>query len=168
MFPTPLPGFKPCRKCGEVKPLADFHMQSDMKDGRRHDCKICHARAHQRWYERNREHEVGRVRRWQQANPERVNASHRRRRAKDPEAIRRKDREGHLRRKYALTENFYRAMVLAQLGKCAVCDQLTAPHLHVDHDHGTKKVRGLLGGNAIRPSVCSTMIPPGSALRPRT
>jgi hypothetical protein len=34
------------------------------------------------------------------------------------------------------------AMLLAQHGVCAICQ--TAPAIHVDHDHQTDKVRGLL------------------------
>lgn len=146
MSQRPLPGLKKCRKCRVVKPLADFYPQRDMKDGYRHNCKTCHANQHKDWYLRNRTDEIERVRKWQQSNPEKVNASHRRRRERDPEKERRRNRAGHLRRKYGLTQSLFEALVLAQLGKCAVCGRLTAPDLHVDHDHRTKKVRGLLCG----------------------
>lgn len=32
---------KPCFKCGEIKPLEDFHRQASMLDGRLNKCKIC-------------------------------------------------------------------------------------------------------------------------------
>jgi hypothetical protein len=44
---------------------------------------------------------------------------------------------------YAITEETYQAMVDNQGGRCAICD--TAPlSLCIDHDHITKKIRGLL------------------------
>jgi hypothetical protein len=101
---------------------------------------------HRDWYLRNRDYEINRVKQWQQQNPDRVNASHRRRRQADPEVTRLKDREGHLRRKYGLTLNMFEALVSAQLGNCAICGANEDLNLHVDHDHRTNKIRGLLCG----------------------
>jgi hypothetical protein len=50
-------------------------------------------------------------------------------------------REYHLRRRYGITGADFDAMVEVQGGTCAVCDQKPE---HVDHDHKTGKVRGLL------------------------
>jgi hypothetical protein len=46
-----------------------------------------------------------------------------------------------LRRRYGITGADFDAMVEAQGGTCAVCDQKPE---HVDHDHGTGRVRGIL------------------------
>lgn len=32
---------KTCSRCGEVKPLADFHPRSDARDGRKSHCRRC-------------------------------------------------------------------------------------------------------------------------------
>jgi hypothetical protein len=40
----------------------------------------------------------------------------------------------------------FEALVLAQLGMCRICGTSEGVELHVDHDHRTKKVRGLLCG----------------------
>jgi hypothetical protein len=45
-------------------------------------------------------------------------------------------------RMYGMSIEDLDAMLLAQHGVCAVCQ--TAPAIHVDHDHQTDKVRGLL------------------------
>jgi hypothetical protein len=50
-------------------------------------------------------------------------------------------REYHLRRRYGITGADFDAMVEVQGGTCAVCDQKPE---HVDHDHKTGKVRGIL------------------------
>jgi hypothetical protein len=51
-------------------------------------------------------------------------------------------RRYHLARRYKITLEEYDAMHDAQGGKCAVCRERKAAH--VDHDHRTGKVRGLL------------------------
>jgi hypothetical protein len=50
-------------------------------------------------------------------------------------------REYHLRRRYGITGADFEAMVQAQGGTCAVCDGKPE---HVDHDHATGEVRGVL------------------------
>jgi hypothetical protein len=52
------------------------------------------------------------------------------------------DQAKYLRRTYGMSVADLDAMLLAQHGVCAICQ--TAPAAHVDHDHQTDKVRGLL------------------------
>jgi hypothetical protein len=82
------------------------------------------------------------VRAWQQANPDRVKAW----RLKNRERRLEKMREIHLRNKFGLTVNEYRSILQAQGGVCAICGSLPTPgiSLHVDHDHDTGEIRGLL------------------------
>ncbi|WP_078969846.1 endonuclease VII domain-containing protein [Streptomyces natalensis] len=51
-------------------------------------------------------------------------------------------RAGHLKRQYGITEAERDAMVAEQKGLCPIC--LTPDPAHVDHDHKTGKVRGVL------------------------
>ena len=55
-------------------------------------------------------------------------------------------RDRYLRAKYGLTERQYDAMVVDQDGACHICGWLPKPgrRHHVDHDHRTKRVRGVL------------------------
>lgn len=52
----------------------------------------------------------------------------------------------HLKNRYGITQADVDAMLAAQDGKCAgcLCDLATASKVCVDHDHITRKVRGLL------------------------
>ena len=56
------------------------------------------------------------------------------------------DRVGHLKRKFGLTPEQYEEMVAAQHGGCAICGRVpeAGKTFHVDHDHESGAVRGLL------------------------
>jgi len=56
--------------------------------------------------------------------------------------MRQDDRERHLANKYGLQEGDVREMLEAQGGLCAICR--SAPAIHIDHDHATGAVRGML------------------------
>lgn len=51
-------------------------------------------------------------------------------------------RAGHLKREYGMTEAERDAMIKEQFGICPIC--LDPAPVHVDHDHRTGKVRGVL------------------------
>jgi hypothetical protein len=91
---------------------------------------------------KNREREIARVRAWQRANPQRVKAWAEKNRDKRLKKL----REIHLRNKFGLTPDEYDRMLEAQGGVCALCESSPTPgiSLHVDHDHGTGEIRGLL------------------------
>jgi hypothetical protein len=68
-----------------------------------------------------------RVKQWRQDNPERARENARRSKFKT----------------YGLTPEQYGAMLGQQDGRCAICTQAMAEP-HIDHDHNTGRVRGLL------------------------
>lgn len=128
---------KVCRKCGEEKPLTEFHRLSRDGDRRMARCKDCRSQ------ERREQHA---------ANPE-VG----RQRAKDyvmslPEDVRlERRRRSNLKHAYGISLEQYAEMLVAQHGVCAVCKQPETwirngilMRLQVDHDHTTGKIRGLL------------------------
>lgn len=54
-------------------------------------------------------------------------------------------RDYELRRKYGLAEGGYEALLAAQQGRCAICHKKPRTlALAVDHDHRTKRIRGLI------------------------
>ena len=84
--------------------------------------------------------------RFRQNNPERIaeiRREHRDRAKANPKAN--SETDWYMRRKFGMTLDDYNQMLADQGGGCAVCG--TEPgtkRLHIDHDHETLKVRGLL------------------------
>ena len=59
-----------------------------------------------------------------------------------------KAHDTNLRQNYrGFSSQDYETLLLKQGGACAVCGKQAKRHLHVDHDHATGAVRGLLCGD---------------------
>jgi hypothetical protein len=87
-----------------------------------------------------------RARRYAAKHPDRVKAKWAAYVAANPEREKKRQRINNLRRKYSLTLSAFSALVDSQNGRCAICRSLFVPGKtpHVDHDHATGRVRGLL------------------------
>jgi hypothetical protein len=135
---------KQCKVCGVVKALDDFYRSAGMKDGHRHDCKACNLAAKAARYRANPEPARQRVKDWQRLNPERYAANQARYRADGRKSA--ADRRSHLKRKFGITPEQYDEMLASQDGGCAICHKPPRADisLHVDHDHASGAVRGLL------------------------
>lgn len=132
---------KRCKKCGLWKPLDDFYREKGCKDGHRPECKQCNLAARKAWYQKNRQREIQRVRAWQLENPER----HREKQRQYNHERRDQARADHLKRTFDLTVEEYERLIRDQRGGCATCGRLPSRiSLHVDHDHKTHEIRGLL------------------------
>jgi len=133
---------KRCSKCGELKPLGEYYAAKGCKDGLRGDCKACFsARAKVRYAAKSDEIKAY-VNAWRRENREHVRAWQKQYNA----GRKRENRDTHLRRTFGITLEDFEAMLAAQGGGCAICGR-PAPEgtsLHVDHDHETGVVRGLL------------------------
>jgi len=135
---------KRCSKCGVEQSPDQFYKAKGTRDGLRGDCKICFSKRARANYLANSEREIARVKQWQQANPDRVRAAQRKRRSQPGSKL--ADRAWHLKRKYGMTLKQYDDLLTAQEGRCAICEEPPRADvsLHIDHDHNTGVVRGLL------------------------
>lgn len=135
---------KRCKHCRNAKPLDEFYVDRKAKDGRRPECKTCNRATRARKYAADPQPYIARVKKWQQENAGRLNA-YRREYRKRPER-KTADQEGYLKRKYGITIADYDRMFDAQNGVCAICLEARPEErtLHVDHDHETGVIRGLL------------------------
>jgi Recombination endonuclease VII len=104
--------------------------------------RTARARAVRPGTQANREREIARVVAWQQRNRERYNAKLRAYRRANPEV----GRADHLNRAFGLTLDEFERLLAAQGGGCAICGSRSSGNisLHVDHDHESGLVRGLL------------------------
>jgi hypothetical protein len=135
---------KRCKICGESKPLDDFYASKLGRDGYRLNCKACNLAARKAKYATNPQPYIDRVKKWQQENAGRL-SEYRREYRKRPER-KAADRDGYLKRKYEMTLEDYERMFETQGGVCAICSEARPEErtLHVDHDHATGVIRGLL------------------------
>jgi hypothetical protein len=159
---------KRCPDCGDFKPLTEFVLNKRRRDGRGTYCRVCfneRSRRHREKraedlgvpYRRRREVPAGHKYCPRCAEPKPLEEFGRNRSARDGltaycrpchNTVTRLylernggTRDYHLRRRYGLTAADVEAMIEAQGGRCAVCTQKPE---HVDHDHRTKRVRGIL------------------------
>ncbi len=161
---------KRCIDCGEVKPLGEFPPAKRRLDGRGSYCRTCYAERSKASY-RKRQAEHGRSvrerriapagQKWcndcqsfkplenfcRNKNTKSGRASYCKdcHNARTRESIQRlhgDPREYRLRRRYGIGKADFDQILAGQGGLCAGCRN--APAAHVDHDHETGKVRGLL------------------------
>ncbi len=122
---------KTCNKCQKTKLIDLFFADKAMSDGRASICKDCKKEN---------------VYKWREANKDKYNADMR---AYNKTIPAEKRYGAEIKRRYGCTLEQYNAMLVAQEGKCRICDTLHNPadkkgRLYVDHCHKTGKVRALL------------------------
>lgn len=109
-----------CSKCGAEKPSGDFYRKASSPTGLQPQCKECSRESN---------------RAWRKENPER-------RRELDKRYYDRRGLSTHRKRKYGVTDEQVDSLMSAQGGACAICEVNPAEHL--DHDHATGAVGGIL------------------------
>lgn len=135
---------KICQKCGKGKPIDEFYRMTGMRDGYRNECKRCNLDAQAERHRLNPTPARDRAKQWKVDNPEREAARQAAYRASGRKGI--SDRKSYLKRKYGITPEEYDRLLAEQDGRCAICRRRPRDDIsfHVDHDHVTGRVRGLL------------------------
>lgn len=127
---------KLCTGCDEILDCARFSVRRASKDGLSPICKSCKSQRAAQYHKKNKDKVVERVRSWRLSNPEKKRANQRKH-----------ERKYNLKKLYGITPEEYEEMLAKQGGLCAVCrgePYGRGNKLHVDHDHATGRVRGLL------------------------
>ena len=123
--PNVMPTKKMCTVCKVAKPFEDFYYGYKAKKQR----DIVHKKYP---HARCKECDHARVRVYHKNNRDKTT---------------RQQRISHRRSKYGITEEQYNNMILSQNNLCAICNNPSSKTLHIDHDHKTGEVRGLLCSN---------------------
>jgi hypothetical protein len=145
---------KVCARCSEVKPEAEWAPSQWRLTGRAW-CRTCYRDWHRaRYAPKTGADDSPRTCSWcgESYRPKQRRPSKFCSRA-CAEANRKasgRARNGHLQRKYGITQEVYDTLLTKQGGGCAICGKTAAEqtryrnYLHVDHDHETGLLRGLL------------------------
>lgn len=131
---------KVCSKCGEEKPMRMFQRRSD--GGPKPECKACSAEMSKRYAAAHKAELRAKQAEYARANRDRLIEARRQRRKDNPE----ERTAQHYRKAYGMTLQQVDAMIASQGGRCACCGDILLPghKTHVDHDHVTGQVRGVL------------------------
>lgn len=156
---------KTCPICKQNKIISEFNICKYNKDGFQRMCRICQSnyRKSRREYNNKYNKEYNLLypekrlkasKEYRERNYEKVCKSARdyarRIRKEKPEECHKKDRKVALLKYYGITENEYNNLYKKQNGVCAICggkQRKNNKYFCIDHDHKTKKVRGLLCHN---------------------
>lgn len=87
---------KKCTKCGETKPLSEFHKDKNLKDGFAHRCKACAIASAKKHYQANPEAKRAYTRAWSAANREKKRENDKRYYLENIEKIKAKVKEYYL------------------------------------------------------------------------
>jgi hypothetical protein len=126
---------KTCTKCGQTKPPEAFHKSAKYKGGLDCHCRECKKARHVAYYAANRGAVLARNRGWALKNKARAAEC---------------NRNAAYMRTHGITSAQRDAMAESQANRCAICGCPKPKHggrgqvLHIDHDHVTGKLRGLL------------------------
>ncbi len=152
---------KYCSGCDRTLPRGSFHNKRprrDTDDGLQHSCKSCQAKAQKKWEKnltpakrerKKKKDAVSRAKSRANWSPEQREKARRASNAhywRNREKCLRDRYLASLKMLYGLDPVEWAKLVLKQQGRCAYCkrEPLLGRRLHVDHDHTTKVVRGLL------------------------
>jgi hypothetical protein len=137
---------KVCKKCGVEKAIEEFHIDRANPDGRKYRCRKCYNQTKASWRKKNSEKVIQGKKDSYWRHRDKYLAYNR--------STERKERwfRWKLNHMFGITLEQYEAMMDEQSGCCAICEQPPGEanghryklRLHVDHDHNTGNVRGLL------------------------
>ena len=135
---------KICSTCAIKKPLDAFSKQKGGKLGHNSQCKECLRAKHKKWASENRAQINAYMIEWRRGDRRPVGARKPRIRKKDTKQQKRKWR---MKSQFGLSMADLQAIYEKQNYECAIChipESALSKALHLDHNHQTNAIRGLL------------------------
>lgn len=131
-----------CKKCSVE--LSDLNWQPGLKKANKKWCAACSNKRSTLWKKENKDKVKAQRNEWNKQNPEKVKSY---RKKVEPEQI----RQYIIKREYNLSWEEYQKLYVEFKGLCGICAKplslikTNSEHTaHIDHDHLTGKVRGIL------------------------
>lgn len=125
--------------------LADCH--PERKYHSKGLCKSCYDSHLKTINPGYKDRQISNTTKWSKENPDKIKIIQDRRKLKDSldPLFKSRRRDAMLKRAYGINLDIYDEMLVNQGGGCKLCHRKPGKTpLHVDHDHVTKRVRGLL------------------------
>jgi formylmethanofuran dehydrogenase subunit E len=162
---------KKCSRCHIVKDIEAFGHDAGRSDGYRYWCKECTNNNSKIYYAANRELKARKSREYREKNKEKINAWVKEYRKNNKDILSKRGKKNYQKtkedkqkyyeskrdvirnknifRNYGITIEQKTQMIIDQNNCCAICgEQLSNSRFtHIDHDHKTNKVRGILCAN---------------------
>lgn len=120
---------KKCTKCGIEKSFTDFPKDKSRKDGHYSYCKSCNSRNAKSYYEGRK----GEILIYQKEY-----------RAKNEAYIKEYKAKRYLTKQYGISESEVTELIVQQNGQCEICKEDISAKRHIDHNHASGEIRGLL------------------------
>jgi hypothetical protein len=109
--------------------------------------RLARRRAYQKAYRaKHKDKRYAQIQAWVKARPGYQKRGYEKRKARNPEAVAMQAKQNALKNRYGMSVGQFNDMVEYQAGLCAMCCEAMQPGrgTHVDHNHRTGIVRGLL------------------------
>jgi len=122
---------KKCSKCHLIKPIKDFYKDKRAKDGKSCQCKKCKDKATATWRDTHRSDRSEYQKKYRELNRDKLNET---------------AKKHHYLRRYGITKEKAAVLIEKAENKCQICgDGFSKENpAHIDHDHNTGIVRGVL------------------------
>ena len=135
---------KICSKCKLEKSKTDFYKKERGKDGLLSWCKECDGKKRALYYSRNRER-LNKIQSDKYRNDEtrRLKVKQYNRKRFLSGLTKKGNHIARLKMSYGITPEQVEELLKQQNNLCAICNNPLEKY-HIDHDHRTKKVRGIL------------------------
>ena len=137
-----------CRGCSADKPLDQYNKKKTGRGGLTARCKDCLHKAARKFYENNAEKVKKNSLDYYNKNIDVITRKNQAYRNQNPEKVKEANHKKHLWTNFRLTSEQYSSLLVKQNNSCVTCNvSFEDKTPHVDHNHKTGKVRGILCQN---------------------
>lgn len=144
-LPRVIPDTQECSMCHEPKPASEFPTDQRYVSGLASRCRDCDSKRYAAWNAANPRTPGVRLK-YYLANRLEIQERVKTKRRNNLEASLKRERDSHLRSKFGITLERRDEILALQGGGCAGCGVTSSGSRdwHLDHDHATGKLRGVL------------------------